>query len=194
MPRSANSPEQTAPEPKLIEGKYAILAVVILGLAGAVGGWWYRSNLQRRAIALWGRETAEFLQQAPRVELLRLEALTENDDRDANDLLSAGESRLAVAERFDVSRAPGLIHLRHSLINDKSFSWSASLDDCRPSWPYALRFSRDGRSATLLLDFDCRQALLAERNARASIEPMAKGVETFVKAQLEAASDLSESE
>ena len=184
MPRPAKSLEQTAPEPKMIEGKYAIMAVVILGLAGAVGGWWYRSNLQRRAIALWGRETAELLQQAPRVELLRLEASTENDDRDADELLSVGEWRLAVAERFDVSQAPGMIHLRHSLINDKSFSWSASLDDCQPNWPYALRFSGDGRSATLLFDFHCRQALLAERNARASIEPMAKGVETFVKEQL----------
>jgi hypothetical protein len=185
MPQNSDPTDETPPEPKLIEGKYAILAVLIIGLAGAIGGWWYRSQLQRRAIALWGLESAELMQHAPSVELLKLTPLSNDAERDAENRLSFGDARLGIAERIDVSQAPGLVHLRHSLISDQSFVWSAPLDACQPHWPYALRFAGDKRSATLLVDFDCRQALLAERNARASIEPMAQGLEVFVNEQLE---------
>jgi hypothetical protein len=187
MPRFTDPTEQTAPEPKLIEGKYAILAVIAIGLAGAVGGWWYRSQLQRRAIALWGREAAELMQRAPRVELLSLAPQNDDVERDAENSLSFGDARLGIAERIDVSRAPGLIHLRHSLISDQSFAWSVPLETCQPHWPCALRFADGEHSATLLVDFDCRQALLAERNARVSIEPMAKGLEIFIREQFKAA-------
>ncbi len=44
----------------LIEGKYAILFVFLLGLLGAVGSWWYHSQLQRQAIAFWGAQNRGF--------------------------------------------------------------------------------------------------------------------------------------
>lgn len=187
MTRYADSADKTAPEPKLIEGKYAILAVIVIGLAGAIGGWWYRSQLQRRAISLWGREAAELMQRAPHAELLKLASQSDEVERDAENSLSFGDAQLGIAARIDVSQAPGLVHLRHSLISDQSYVWSAPLDACRPHWPYALRFADEKHSATLLIDFDCRQALLAEQNARVSIEPMAKGLEVFVNEQLETA-------
>ena len=187
MPQNSDPTDETPPEPKLIEGKYAILAVVILGLAGAIGGWWYRSQLQRQAIALWGLESAELMQRAPRVELLRLAPQNDDIEHDAENSLSFGNTRLGIVQRIDVSHAPGLVHLRHSLISDQSFVWSAPLETCQPHWPYALRFADDQHSATLVVDFDCRQALLAERSARVSIEPMAQGLEVFVNEQLETA-------
>lgn len=185
MPRNSDPTDEAPSEPKLIDGKYAILAVIFIGLAGAIGGWWYRSQLQRRAIALWGLEAAELMQQAPRVELLRLAPPSDDVERDGENWLSFGDTRLGIVQRIDVSHAPGLVHLRHSLISDQSYAWSAPLDACQPHWPYALRFADDQRSATLLVDFDCRQALLADRNARVSIEPMAKGLEVFVNEQWE---------
>ena len=184
MPGLSTQP-QVPPEPKLIEGKYAILAVVVIGLAGAIGGWWYRSQLQRRAIALWGLDAAELMQHAPRVELLKLTPQSDDIERDEENSVSFGDTRLGITERIDVSHSPGLVHLRHSLISDQSFVWSAPLDACQPRWPYALRFTDDQHLATLLVDFDCRQATLAERNARVSIKPMAKGLEVFVNEQLE---------
>lgn len=187
MPQNSDPTNEAPPEPKLIEGKYAILAVVILGLAGAIGGWWYRSQLQRRAIALWGLESAELMQRAPQVELLRLAPQNDDVERDAENSLSFGDTRLGIVQRIDVSHAPGLVHLRHSLISDQSFVWSAPLETCQPHWPYALRFADDQHSATLVVDFACRQALLAERSARVSIEPMAQGLEVFVNEQLETA-------
>ncbi|HUY89471.1 MAG TPA: hypothetical protein VMV10_12120 [Pirellulales bacterium] len=189
MPRSNDLPDPTAAEPKLVEGKYAIIAVLALGLAGALGGWWYRSQLQRRAITLWGPEAAELIQQAPRVELLKLEPFDERARNKAEPSFSAAGVKLALAARWDVSQAPGLIHLRHSLINDNSFLWSAPLDDCQPGWPFALRFTSGERAATLLVDFDCRQALLVERKARISIEPMSKGLASFIRELQDAAPD-----
>lgn len=180
MPRTDDSANSTASEPKLVEGKYAIIAVLVIGLAGAAGGWLYRSQLQRRAIMLFGTEAAELIQQSQRVELLKLRPFDEADESSAEPPLSAAGTKRAIAGRRDISQTPGLIHLRHSLISDNSFHWSAPLDNCRPRWPYALRFASGRRSATLLLDLDCRQALLVERTARVSIEPMAKGLAAFI--------------
>lgn len=180
MPRTDDSTNSAAAEPKLVEGKYAIIAVLVIGLAGAAGGWLYRSQLQRRAIMLFGTEAAELFQQAPQVELLKLRAFDEAGASNAEPPFSAAGTKFAIAARRDISHAPGLIHLRHSLISDKSFEWSAPLDDCRPHWPYALRFADGRRSATLLLDLDCRQALLVESAARVSIKPMAQGLAAFI--------------
>lgn len=189
MPRTDDSTNSAAAEPKLVEGKYAIIAVLIIGLAGAVGGWLYRSQLQRRAISLWGTEAAELFQQAPQVELLKLQPFDEANDTGAEPLLAAAGTKFAIVARRDISQTPGLIHLRHSLISDNSFNWSAPLDDCRPDWAYALRFSKGQRSATLLLDLDCRQALLAATAARVSIEPMAKGLAAFLEELPDAPAD-----
>ncbi|HEV7224125.1 MAG TPA: hypothetical protein VGN42_15555 [Pirellulales bacterium] len=171
--RSPNdSAGASSPEPKLIEGKHAIIAVLVVALAGALGSWWYHGQLQRRAISLWGREVAELIQTAPHVELLKLEPAGDDAANEDRDMLEAAGLKLAVAERRDVSRAAGLIHLRHSLISDKSFLWSAPPADCQPQWRYALRFSDDNLAATLVFDFDCEQVMLAGKGARVSIEPM----------------------
>jgi hypothetical protein len=178
MPRSSDLADESEQEPKLIEGKYAIIGVLAVALAGALGSWWYHGQLQRRAISLWGRDVAELIQTAPQAELLKREPAGDGAKDDATngdrDVLAARGLKLAIVERRDASRAAGLIHLRRSLISDKSFLWSAPLEACQPRWRYALRFSDGERAATLLMDFDCEQALLAEKNARVSIEPMTR--------------------
>lgn len=204
MPRSSDLADESEREPKLIEGKYAILGVLAVALAGALGSWWYHGQLQRRAISLWGRDVAELIQTAPQAELLKLEPAGDGAKDDAKngdrDVLAARGVKLAIVERRDASRAPGLVHLRHSLISDKSFLWSAPLEACRPRWQYALRFSDGDRAATLLLDFDCEQAMLVEKGARVSIQPMMrsdaaapdaserhrpKGIEKFILEQFD---------
>lgn len=174
MPRSSDLADESEREPRLIEGKYAIVGVLVVALAGALGSWWYHGQLQRRAISLWGREVAELIQTAPQAELLKLEPAGDDATNGRRDVLAAHGVKLAIVERRDASRAPGLIHLRRSLISDKSFLWSAPLEACRPRWQYALRFSDGDRAATLLLDFDCEQAMLAEKGARVSIQPMTR--------------------
>lgn len=199
--RSPNDPaDASSPAPKLIEGKHAIIGVFVIALAGALGSWWYHGQLQRRAISLWGGDVAELIQTAPRVELLKLEPTSDDAANDDREMLEAAGLKLMVVQRRDLSRAAGLIHLRHSLISDKSYLWSASPADCQPRWRYALRFSDGDLAATLLFDFDCEQAMLARKGAPVSIQPMIRpnpgepaapgrrrpaGIEKFVLEQFE---------
>jgi hypothetical protein len=199
MRRPDDPADASSPEPKLIEGKHAIIAVLVVALAGALGSWWYHGQLQRRAISLWGGDVAELIQTAPHVELLKLEPANDDAEHDDRDMFEAAGLKLAVVERRDVSRAAGLIHLRHSLISDKSFLWSAPPAACPPQWRYAVRFSDGDLAATLLFDFDCEQAMLVGKGARVSIRPMMRpneeepaasgrrpaGIEKFVLEQFE---------
>ncbi|HQU47211.1 MAG TPA: hypothetical protein PK867_30690, partial [Pirellulales bacterium] len=107
----------TGPSPRLISGKYALLAVVALGLAGAVGGWWYRQSLQRRPLALWGHEAASLMVRAHSVELCRLEQVTKVALSIA---IKADGHAYQRVNCVDAARIRGFLHLRHSLLNDYS--------------------------------------------------------------------------
>lgn len=168
--------------PKPIDGKLAILAVVALGVAGAAGGWWYQQGLQRRPIRLWGHEAAAAFVNAPRAELWRLER--ESKTASTPDFVAADGQAFRVAEKKDVSQARGFLHLRHSLLSDPSFDWSA--DDSGPkNWRYALRFAGGDHVATVLISEDFRHARLGETSAEASIAPIASGVKKLFDEQLE---------
>jgi hypothetical protein len=67
---------------------------------------------------------------------------------------------LVALERADVSKAPGLVHLRRGLVEDANFRWQvgASIDRDRlpaESWDRALVFSdpaKGGRPVVLVID------------------------------------------
>jgi hypothetical protein len=159
-------------QPRMIQGKHAILAIFAIGLIGGVGSWWYYHVLQRRVLELWGPEAAALMVHAPRAEALWLAPAGAQDGLDKVDL---GGAHFAVRQRADVSHSAGLIHLRHSLINDRSFDWSAPESDCHPRWEYALRFTDGDQSATVLVAGNCRCARLAGRTREVSLETPATG-------------------
>jgi hypothetical protein len=146
--------------PRLIEGKHALTVLIAIGLIGAAISWSYYRRLQRRSLALWGPQAAELMLRAPRAEAWRLETAEHSDDRDI-DLVELDGKRFFVQARVDVSHAPGIIHLRHSLINDHSFDWSSPQVDGQPRWDYALRFVEDEAEATLLVSLNRRLVKLA---------------------------------
>jgi hypothetical protein len=156
----------TNDQPRMIQGKHAILAIFAIGLIGGAGSWWYYHVLQRRVLELWGPEAAALMVHAPRAEALWLAPAGAHDGLDDVDL---GGTHFAVRQRADVSRSAGLIHLRHSLINDRSFDWSAPESDCHPRWEYALRFTDGDQSATVLVASNCRCARLAGRTREVSL-------------------------
>ena len=169
----------------LIEGKYAILAVLVLGLVGATGGWWYRGQLQRNAITFLGADNATLIQEAPSVILLQLEPADASGLGGEEQPLAVADREFTVTNRVETGRAPGLIHLRQSLINDRSYNWQQSAAGCEPQWKYAIRFDDEAkRAVTVLLDFSCFQLLVLENQRMISMKPMAAGLEKFIAAQL----------
>lgn len=90
-----------------------MLVVGLVLLAAGLGAFavWFQWDQTRRSLAFFGAEAARQIQSAPRVELWSLEA------RD-------GEVR--AVERRDVSRAPGLVHLRRGLVEDVNYRWGVA--------------------------------------------------------------------
>lgn len=156
-------------------GTLVIAALIVLGLIGAGGGWFYHRHVQQRAIALWGGDAAELIVAAPKVELLKFEPESAAD-RSKDDTIVWRSRRWRIASRTDATQAPGMPHLRHRLVHDASFDWSIAPDDRLAVWQYALRFTSGDQQATVLFDLDGRWATLAETGDMASIAPISRGL------------------
>src|SRR3569623_1529051 len=94
----------------LLEGKYAILAVLVLGLVGAAGGWLYRGQLQRYAITFLGADNATLIQKAPSVVLWELEPAAASRPNGEEQVLAVANREFIVTNRVQTGRAAGLIH------------------------------------------------------------------------------------
>lgn len=158
-----------------IDGKYALLLVLALGVCGAGGAWWYRQGMQRRPLELWGAEAAGLMVHARDVEVCRLEPATD-DDAPA---IRADDKLYQAIECLNAERLPGFLHLRHSLLNDHSFAWEDAAGQ-EIAWRYAIRFRDGEKTATLLISKDFRYALLAETGAKACVSPIAIGIEQVI--------------
>ncbi len=86
-----------------------MLGLVLLAVGLAVFAVWFQWGQTRRCLHFLGPVGARRIQTAERVELW---------------IVAAGGDKLRVQQRFDVSRAPGLVHLRRGLIEDVNFNWN----------------------------------------------------------------------
>jgi len=115
-------------------------------LAAAVGlaafAVWFQWRQTRRCLDFYGGDVARLVQAAPRVELWRLAP-------------AAGPSAPEPRERIDVSRAPGLVHLRRGLVEDANFVWNAPRARGVPqTWTSGLAFFGEPGAAPAVLLFD----------------------------------------
>lgn len=137
-----------------VSGRLLVLSTIGISLTMAVAAWWYNRSQSMRAAQFWGREAAQLIVGAETVELLTLAAADETAD-DANPQRVAGRE---VAGRFDLSKARGLIHLRHALSFDGNFAWNdLDRDASAEGWTYALRFAHGDRALVVLFPEDFSQ-------------------------------------
>ncbi len=87
-----------------------VLGLVLLAVGLAVFAVWFQWGQTRRCLQFFGPAAARRIQTAERVELW---------------LLTAKGETICVREKLDVSRAPGLVHLRRGLIEDVNYTWIA---------------------------------------------------------------------
>src|SRR5262245_39105325 len=114
-------------------GKTAVLAMLAVGVFAAVFAWWWNYNRGRMALEFFGAEAATLIRTAPNVEILRPDP--ESD--------------------IDISKAPGLINARASLLSDASYDWKASAP-AQQSPLFSVRFSRGENSVVVTFDFENR--------------------------------------
>lgn len=80
------------------------LAVVVFGILGAAGSIYARKTRLEQTTRFWGQETITALQLAEKIQLR-----------------SNGESDF---EPVDLTGTPSLGHLRHALLDERSFDWN----------------------------------------------------------------------
>lgn len=161
-------------DPSARRGTWLVVGLLLLGVAAAVGAIWFQRQQTSRCLAFFGPVAARRITSAVRVELLGVQQ-------------GGAPRRLASATRVDVSKAPGLVHLRRGLVEDANFTWDdmgaqagvasdagrALRDDRRGEgsarssrpldcWDAAIVFTdRDGGRTTLVIDLDPYDGALA---------------------------------
>ncbi|MFN9369505.1 MAG: hypothetical protein ACK6CT_12210 [Planctomycetia bacterium] len=160
-------------------GRLVVALIVVLGICLAMFAFWYQWRQTRRCLDFLGAAVAGDVSRADRVELWRLGP-------------GSGPRRLAVTARYDVSRAPGLVHLRHALVEDASFIWEAvppagdSGPRPVPEWATAIAFSRHGDAksppATVLaFDRQFGTMTVVGRPGRVALGRLGSGLDRWVR-------------
>jgi hypothetical protein len=113
--------------------------------AAAAFAWWWNYNRGKQALEFYGPVGAHLIRTAPVVELLQPSA----------------------AEPIDLSKAPGLINARASLLSDASYDWAAS-DVTQEPPLFSVRFRRGDQSVVVTFDFENRtiHASTTQRTAK----------------------------
>lgn len=153
-------------------GRNAVLAMVGLAAVLACFAVWFQWNQTRRCLSLYGPAAARAIQAADRVELWSL---------------AEHGGRLQAEASIDVSRAPGLVHLRRGLVEDANFSWNPAPPGRlrADAWDTALAFF-DGAArrptAVVALDLDDAGWLtMVGRPGRIGLGRLADGLRTWIR-------------
>ena len=162
-------------------GTWLVAGLLLLGVAAALTGVWFQRHQTRRCLEFYGPAAARRIAAAPTVELLILQPGT-------------GPGRLAANTRIDVSKAPGLVHLRRGLVEDANFNWQGSgvvgPERRLPleSWDVALVLSEPLGSTTLVIDFDPAGGSLAMvgQPGRIGLGRIGPGLEKWIRSTLSA--------
>jgi hypothetical protein len=111
----------------LSSGQVAVLGMLALAVGAATFAWWWNYHRGRQALELFGANGAALVRSAKTVEIMATQQ----------------------TDMVDISRAPGLLNARASLLNDASYDWQNSPPPLVDS-DAAVRF-RDGESSSWCL-------------------------------------------
>jgi len=157
-------------------GSRIVVGLLGLGLALAAFALAFQWQQTDNCLDFYGSDVARAITTAPHVELWHLA-----DGAAAGHLVATG--------RCDVSRSPGLVHLRRGLVEDANFAWGPPASQQLPSgaWAAALVFSAApgaGPSATLAFGFgpDAAALCVVGQPGRVGLGRLGRGLRTWVEA------------
>jgi len=128
-------------------GKVAILAMFGFGTAAALFGMWYRWEVTRRTVDLWGTPSAVLIVRSPQAQ-----ALWFDPPLAGSEITPAVDIPARASQRSDVSGARGILNVRQAFVEDSTFVWQRPPDFKSLAWSYALRFSDQDRACLILFD------------------------------------------
>ena len=177
-PHSQNDSARAVGTPR---GTWLVAGLLLLGLAAAITGIWFQRHQTRRCLEFYGPAAARRIAAAPMVELLLVQP-------------GQGPGQLGAQTRIDISKAPGLVHLRRGLVEDANFSWQASsgaVPERLPleSWDVAFVFTEPLGRTTLVIDLDQSGGTLAAvgQPGRIGLGRIRPGLEKWIRSTVNAA-------
>jgi hypothetical protein len=116
-------------------GTRVVVAIVVLAIGLGLFALWFQWRQTRRCLDFYGTETARVIQRATRVEVWERASAT------AATTGPGGTAALSL-QRYDVSKASGLVHLRRGLVEDANLDWERLDERAVPAtaWDFALAF------------------------------------------------------
>ena len=142
------------------KGVLFAVVVILFGIGGAALSIWARKTRLEQSTAFWGPETIQAFQLAAEVELIpsastsladTSDAATSTDQASPADEGPDVESRAVEPEPVRLTGMPGLGHLRHVLLDDRSYAWDSVAEH-----PVKAPEERDG--TTMMLRFSDPEA------------------------------------
>jgi hypothetical protein len=127
-------------------GSKVVLGIFGLAFVAAVLSWWYRFETAHESTTFWGPQFAVLIVEPSEVTAFTLKK-TDDETEGAYPILSDKYLRTDTKKLTD---ARGMIHLRHSIVNDGNYLWDNSVT--ADEWRYGLQFEDDDRSATVLFN------------------------------------------
>ena len=147
-------------------GSKLVLGIFGLALMAAALSWWYRYESAHRSTSFWGPHFAELIARPSDVTAFGLRK--ETDGETSNDSFPILAKTYSRSEPKDLTKAPGMVHLRHSILTDGNYNWDKPVQDLSPEgddWRWCLQFTDGGVTATLLFNEDF--TILGRLNRRA---------------------------
>lgn len=135
-------------------GQVLILVIVSVAVAMASYTCWHHYRKGYHALRFWGSDTATLIRHARQVQLLSLSQTADLSpgEQGKTRTLRIDDEEVRVKEQIDISTARGLVHARHTLIEDQNFVWDKTPLPERPHWDFALQFSDQQGQVTLVFD------------------------------------------
>ena len=137
-------------------GRLSIVFILLLSIAMGAFAIWFKYHQGRRCMAFWGSHNAGLIRHASTVELLVPGPQASQDELQR--AVESADPFPGVETSHDISTLPGLVHARHMLIEDQSYSWDQPVGGEEPGWKFVLRF-REGQDQ-ILLAFDTSRHLV----------------------------------
>ena len=157
--------------------------LLLAGLALTLGAisWWNRYESAHRVTEFWGAENARLIVEPGEVRVFSLEIDSESEEGMVASHLEVFPLQL----HKDLTKAPGLAHLRYALTTDSNYDWEAKPSE-PIAWKWAFRFEGKGKELMVLFteDFAILGKLTNGDSAIAarSIAPMAETLRDYLLA------------
>ena len=128
-----NGPPKNEDDQSSTSGKWLIIGIFAIAFGMGVYAWWHHWTQSRQVVAALGQVHANRIRRGQQVEFI-----------------DWTEGKTKKPERID--RLPGMIHVRHVLVEDYSYDWTTK-EPSSADWQFSIRFT-DDRQQTTTLSFD----------------------------------------